>query len=901
MSVTNYTPDNCRYWIGKLSKHVYLISEDAVKDIRIDNGEAWVQSVSESPIRIDCISISLSEEESLDERYKFVHTLSFSVNGYANKDDFQGRYYVIVKDNNNTYWLVNPLFPCKVTYTYTLANEQNQTDFTIGTASNHPVLKLNGMSEGEPYQCQDYWLDGIDKIWLNEKRYSVHDGNNVKYTNDGFKVIDYNGKSATFTESFDGENTRHSIEFNVLFSDYKSSWHYNLLEIVDECIKNNNLYSAIIKTRNDKYAMCGFSFGLQPSFNISADDTIQEMNRIQITLQDAHTVGDAIDILDSVNYEYLSARTWVYTDEYDGYMCVDNGVAKYLLQKEVDALGNDTCNYKAFVGYENSFPELNIVGTFDSTVTFPKNECSTMPCIISTSLPMSILFTDFGSKTYTLRAGSDWAITHNEDISVTPSSGAANQDYTITVQNNHTPTDEAWITNLTVSYCLDMEHNSVVTVIEDEDSCFQRGTTYNIDSDAQTVTIPTQCCIQSVKEKTSIGVTTNIYNDYITVYVPENDDGYNRTILLLVQFCDGSVANLNINQNAIIIPIYRWYQTTATTCIGDSVGTIEDYFTISGGGNVTFSSNYLSNTIYYSQNGGDSWQVLNGTVYNNTGKVIFKGVNLNAGDGTGESQPKGIGIFSATTSYKVGGNIMSLVAGDDFLSADTVPNYYFYSLFDEYIIERHNLLEAIDLYLPASTLGIDCYRNMFSGCRLLTKAPEVLPAMALNDGCYREMFLDCPNLRNTPKLIATTLAPLCYSRMFAYCTSLTTPPALPATTLADYCYLNMFQQCSGLTSTPVLPATTMKEGCYQYMFQYCTSLTTVPDIIATSYAPYCYEEMFKGCTNIDSARITTSVISPGDMARMFDDTAQNGVLYKQPSVIIPRYNLIPETWSIVNL
>lgn len=558
MSVTNYIPDKCRYLVEKLAKTVYLISEDAVKDIRIDNGDAYINSVSESPVRLDCYSINLQDEESLDERYRFTHTLTFSVNGYANSDDFQGRFYAIVKDNEGTYWLVNPLFPCKVTYTYTLGYQQNHTDFTIGTVSNHPVLRLHNFGDATPYECQEYFLDGIDALWLNEKRYTVHDGNSVKYTNDGFKTIEYNQRTATFTETFDGTDTSHQIDFDILFSQYKSSWHYNLLEFKD------NLYSAIFKTRNNKYALCGFSFGLQPSFRVNADDTIQSADRIQITLQDAHDAGDAIEFFNQINKTRLTEKTYEYTSEYYGYECVGEGIAKYLLQKEVDALGNETGNYKVLEGYAGRFPGLNIVGTFSNVETFPHSECRVEPCRLSTSLPDNIVFNEVGSKVYTLKAGSDWTITHNQGISVSPESGTAGVSYTITVYNPVTPTSTAWTTNLVVHYCNGQEHSSTVTVVEDEDSCFQNGSTYNISANEQTITIPTLCCVQKVSERTGVGVVTNIYGSYLTVYVPENNTGSVRTIILLVEFCDGSAANITINQSNI----FEKWESEGTFCDG---------------------------------------------------------------------------------------------------------------------------------------------------------------------------------------------------------------------------------------------------------------------------------------------------------------------------------------------
>ena len=76
-------------------------------------------------------------------------------------------------------------------------------------------------------------------------------------------------------------------------------------------------------------------------------------------------------------------------------------------------------------------------------------------------------------------------------------------------------------------------------------------------------------------------------------------------------------------------------------------------------------------------------------------------------------------------------------------------------------------------------------------------------------------------------LPATTLAVDCYSSMFSGCTSLTAAPELPATTLAAYCYSSMFSGCTSLTAAPVLPATTLAVDCYQSMFSGCTHLASV--------------------------------------------------------------------------
>lgn len=583
--VSNYIQD-CKYSLLRLQPYVYLISEDALKDIRIDNGNAYVDTISQTPIRLDAYNVTLNESESLDERYRFTHTLTFSVNGYTNKDDFQDRYYAIVKDEEGTYWLVNAMFPCKVTYTYNLGYEQNHTDFTIGTVSNHPVLRLEGMVDSTPYECKKYYLSGIEKLWLNEKKYTVHDGNDIKYTNDGFKEIEYNKRSALFTEEFNGTNVSHTINFNVLFSDYKSSWHYNLLEFKD------NLYAAVMKTTEGKYALCGFGYGLQPSFTVNADDN-ENIDHVEVTLQDSHDIGDVLYFYDDVTYEYLSGKTWEFTSEYDGYECVSAGIARYLLQKEVDALGNETGNYKALSGYTDQFPGINIVGEFTGTTEFLNSECGDNECTISTSFPSTIKFTTKGTQTYTINADSNWSITSsNENIAVSPSSGNGGRYYTVSVTNSLTPTSSAVTATLTLSYC-NTTRNVTVTVVQDEDACFYLGRTYDISANAQTVSIPSNCCIQSVKESTSYGVLLTYTQYSISAYVPENNSGIRRTIILLVVFCDGTSQNVIINQSYV----FEKWTNEGTTCIGRDLYNVERLYTGTTSGSMTARTETVRNTL----------------------------------------------------------------------------------------------------------------------------------------------------------------------------------------------------------------------------------------------------------------------------------------------------------------
>lgn len=226
------------------------------------------------------------------------------------------------------------------------------------------------------------------------------------------------------------------------------------------------------------------------------------------------------------------------------------------------------------------------------------------------------------------------------------------------------------------------------------------------------------------------------------------------------------------------------------------------FIPISGSSTFTFdapsNSAASANTVYYSLDSGSTWNSMTSgqTVTVNQGnKIYWKATGLDCSNG--------IGNFYSTTLgdaglFDIEGNIMSLVAGDDFENATTISSYQFQGLF-----EQSKVVNAENLVLPATALTDFCYNGMFYGCASLKTAPS-LPATVLAKGCYRIMFLDCTRLTTAPTLPATTLAEKCYDTMFGGCTSLTTAPVLPATTLVKECYFNMFGNCTSLNSITCL-------------------------------------------------------------------------------------------------
>ena len=214
------------------------------------------------------------------------------------------------------------------------------------------------------------------------------------------------------------------------------------------------------------------------------------------------------------------------------------------------------------------------------------------------------------------------------------------------------------------------------------------------------------------------------------------------------------------------------------------------------------------------------------------------------------------GFVQNSGKWNIKGNIMSLIDYDNMATMTEMVGNFYYLFSDEDGFKRGktiDIVNAVDLVLPATTLASWCYYAMFKGCTNLTSAPSILPATTLAEDCYYAMFEDCRSLTAAPELPATTLANDCYNGMFLGCSSLTTAPELPATTLAGYCYGAMFQGCSSLITAPELPATTLADSCYSYMFYGCSGLTTAPELPATTLANDCYSSMFRGCTNLTTA------------------------------------------------
>ena len=208
-------------------------------------------------------------------------------------------------------------------------------------------------------------------------------------------------------------------------------------------------------------------------------------------------------------------------------------------------------------------------------------------------------------------------------------------------------------------------------------------------------------------------------------------------------------------------------------------------------------------------------------------------------------------------------------------------------------------------YTAVTSLSPYAFTGLFQGNTKLKSHPTeklVIRPTALGTGCFKDMFSGCTALERAPALPATTLAPNCYEGMFYGCTALTQATALPATTLADFCYMGMFSGCTALQNPPAISAQTLAMSSCMNMFSDCTSLKESPELKAQTLSQYCYAFMFSRCTSLKKITCTASNISAGNALENWVDgvpTGSSGTFVKKSGVSWPSGSSgIPSGWTV---
>lgn len=230
-----------------------------------------------------------------------------------------------------------------------------------------------------------------------------------------------------------------------------------------------------------------------------------------------------------------------------------------------------------------------------------------------------------------------------------------------------------------------------------------------------------------------------------------------------------------------------------------------DYFTIESlqdNNTITAvkNSSNQSPVIYYSLDDGNTWSnttlssgtVTFGTI--NTGdKIIFKStISSWASDWNKYNR------FNGSKNFKVYGNIMSLINGDNFTSNSEFASGSSFNLCGLFY-GTTTIIDASDLILPATILYMSSYNGMFRGCSNLEYGPKLLPALDVPADGYSSMFEGCVKLVEGPEIMATTVSGntalnrmFCMNRNSKVTAAMTKSPIIRITNPASY--TNTYQQ-----------------------------------------------------------------------------------------------------------
>ena len=558
--VTEYNIDKCQYKIYRLKGTVFLFNDDLVKSISIDKDTTNI-SLQGKPLTVKCEAVEVTEESSLEGRFSFTHKVTFKVQGYDKR--LVGYKWIGFQDASGECWLLNPMLEPSWSYKYTLDSQGEVTTYTASLVSNFPLLHIVGTERFEETQNPCGYHRAVpSKLWLNESKYTAktNDGN-ILYTNNGFKEVEFIKNSLSLTEDFDGDNITHSLSFKIPFSSYKESFHYNLLEFTD------NKYACAVKKTDGTYSSCGFSYGLLPSYSISCDTDIENADTITITLTDRHDSENFFSVSSAFTQIYESKTSSEFIIKDECLECIGNGIAKFIMKTEVDALGNPTGRYYALNGYEEQLRKegYNIIGTFEDDVQISHRNCKasgTTECKLSTNLTDMTFHAKGEEKSFSIKAEGGWKIEYSGGrLLITRHQAEDSNAYAVRISSLvNPPTSGTYHETFTVTYC-DGKTATFNAYIK-QNVCNDTLSDDIVPKGGGNVTLNSDCCILSVSSTTE-GVLTLKTNSGYIISIPTLEGTEERNIPITIKRCNGEVSNdLTIRQ----VPYYFKWVREGTTC-----------------------------------------------------------------------------------------------------------------------------------------------------------------------------------------------------------------------------------------------------------------------------------------------------------------------------------------------
>lgn len=237
---------------------------------------------------------------------------------------------------------------------------------------------------------------------------------------------------------------------------------------------------------------------------------------------------------------------------------------------------------------------------------------------------------------------------------------------------------------------------------------------------------------------------------------------YDSSTVLNAEGINGELGNPYVATYGDVID----YNSTSFTSANTDYQNYRSYFYATSDEGCIVTPGSACTNMYYSTDGAN-WNSFTEGVTLSSNKTYFKG-----------TYTQGQRVFGSTSAkYSIGGNIMSLFVGDDFLTVRDLHEYPGDYLFaEDGLGESHNLVSAYDLCINVGYVG-----TLFMGC-----------------------FKNCSNLTAAPKYIYVENIPtigLYY--MFYYCTGITSVNFYVGKSQMMGC-MSMLEGCSSLNNITCL-------------------------------------------------------------------------------------------------
>ena len=479
--------------------------------------------INGQPLMLEAQDIEFSEEETLNERYRFNKSVSFSIKGYNNLSLLDGRYYIALETDDGRIILATTEYEAFVSYEYSLTSDADYTRYTYSVAENKPseFITINTSPVTLASDVCSYHSTDIELSLILRKNISVDEITDRAITYADFEKVSPLRNTLEVSEALSEDRYTKTVSFQI---EYDGRWQYLIGEF------NDNTYTAKINSHKTQNLYIGNETGLQPLYTI--DNNIVTVTLTEISNVPLKRISNE-EKSQIVGHKYIKT---IYDPRYGDYL------AQYVLREKVDGNGNGTGEYECYTGYQSVFDDIyNITGTFSDIYTYYNADYKPDLCNIETTIPNVYTITANTTSTYSIKSNCNWRVVDYSGFTISPTSGEADTEYSITITTTYqSNTDKK-------TFKIVSEDNTYVITAYMSNTPFISPTSAQIDCKGGWVEFSYLDCLD-------VRICPFSYNkkgNVLSVFVPENTETTGRSFSILVSDCNNQTQYLTIQQGKV--------------------------------------------------------------------------------------------------------------------------------------------------------------------------------------------------------------------------------------------------------------------------------------------------------------------------------------------------------------